>query len=163
MLVGWLIVVSGLAEAVHGFHLRRSAGFFLHLVPALAGVPLGLLITAHPSTGTVAWMMLFASFFTIVGLFRIIAALRLKFPNWGWTVFEGIVSLIFGTLLWAAWPWLGLWIFGLAVGVSLILRGWSSIMLGLGLRHRARWGIPEQEKHTQTSSDACRIGATDHW
>jgi hypothetical protein len=38
--------------------------------------------------------------------------------------------------MWAAWVWLIPWFFGVAVGISLILRGWSSIMLALGLRRR---------------------------
>jgi uncharacterized membrane protein HdeD (DUF308 family) len=81
-------------------------------------------------------MLLFASFFTIIGLFRVISAFWLKFPNWRWTVFEGIVTLVLGTVMWAAWVWLISWFFGFAVGISLILRGWSSIMLALGLRRR---------------------------
>ena len=40
----------------------------------------------------------------MVGLFRMIAAIRLKFPHWGWAVFDGIVSLGLEILLWADWP-----------------------------------------------------------
>lgn len=134
MRFGWLVVVSGIVEAIHAFHLRRSDAFFLHLVPAIAGVPIGVLIATHPEAGTVAWMLLFASFFTVVGLFRIIAAFRLKFSNWPWAALEGVITLILGTLLWTAWPWLGSWFFGVAVGISLLLRGWSSIMFAVGLR-----------------------------
>ena len=32
------------------------------------------------------------------------------------------------------WPWSGLWFLRLAVGVSLILRGWSCIMFALAIR-----------------------------
>src|ERR1700694_5519099 len=67
MLFGWLLVVSGLMEAVHAFHKRSRGGFLLHLMPCVAGVPIGLLIATHPSAGGTA---LFASYFTVVGLFR---------------------------------------------------------------------------------------------
>src|SRR5438270_9260729 len=133
MLFGWLVVASGLAEAAHGFHVRRTDRFFLHIVPGLAGVPIGLLISTHPAAGEIAWMLLFASFFTILGLFRIVAAVRLQFPNWEWAIFDGVATLLLGTLLWAVWPW-GTSVFGFAVAISLILRGWSTVMFAVGVR-----------------------------
>src|SRR5581483_10695933 len=133
MLFGWLVVMSGLAEAAHAFHVRRTDRFFLHIVPGLAGVPIGLLISTHPGAGELAWMLLFASYFTVLGLFRIVAAVRLRFPNWQWAIFDGIATFLLGTLLWAAWPW-GVWFFGFAVAISLVLRGWSTIMFAVGVR-----------------------------
>ncbi|HWO34148.1 MAG TPA: hypothetical protein VNO32_35585, partial [Candidatus Acidoferrum sp.] len=132
---------------IHAFRVRRSDEFLLHLIPAIAGVPIGLLIAAHPAAGAVTWMLLFASFFTIIGLFRVTSAFWLKFPNWRWTVFEGIVTLLLGTVMWAAWVWLIPWFFGVAVGISLILRGWSSIMLALGLRRRGMQRKTELRKN----------------
>jgi uncharacterized membrane protein HdeD (DUF308 family) len=82
MLFGWLLVVSGLMEAVHAFHKSSWGGFLLHLMPCVAGVPIGLLIATHPSPGGTAWMLLFASYFTVVGLFRTISAFWFKFPAW---------------------------------------------------------------------------------
>jgi uncharacterized membrane protein HdeD (DUF308 family) len=134
MLFGWIVVLAGLVEAAHAFRVRRSSAFFLHLVPGIAGVPIGLLIAVHPSVGVFAWMLVLASFFTVVGLFRIIAAFRLKFPAWRWAVFDGVATLVVGTALWSAWQSLEPWFFGLAVGVSLLLRGWSCIAFAQAMR-----------------------------
>jgi uncharacterized membrane protein HdeD (DUF308 family) len=131
-LVGWLVVLSGIAEAVHAFRIRRSEEFLFHLIPGVAGVPIGVLIATHPGAGAVTWMLLFATIFTVVGLFRIVSALYLKFPTWGWTLFDGIVTLVLGTVMWAAWVWLIPWFLGFAVGVSLLFRGWSSIKFAEG-------------------------------
>jgi uncharacterized membrane protein HdeD (DUF308 family) len=131
---GWLIVLSGIAESAHAFHLRRDDRFLLHIVPGIAGLPIGLLIITHPEAGGIVWMLLFASFLTVIGLFRIVSAIRFKFPNWAWTEFDGIATLLLGVVLWAARPWLAPQFMGLAVGFSLILRGWSSIMLAIGQR-----------------------------
>jgi uncharacterized membrane protein HdeD (DUF308 family) len=138
VLIGWLLVLSGIAETVHAFRIRRSDGFLFHLIPGLAAVPFGLLTATHPAAGAVTWMLLFATFFTVVGLFRAISAFYLKFSNWGWTVFDGVVMLVLGSVMWAAWVWLLPWFLGFAVGVSLILCGWSSIMFALGLRRANR-------------------------
>jgi uncharacterized membrane protein HdeD (DUF308 family) len=39
--LAWLLVLAGIAEAVHAFHVRKSSAFFLHVVPGIAGLPLG--------------------------------------------------------------------------------------------------------------------------
>jgi len=151
MLFGWIVVLSGLVEAAHAFRVRRSGAFFLHLAPGIAGVPIGLMIATHPSAGIFAWMLLLASFFTVVGLFRIIAAIRLKFPAWLWAVFDGVATLVLGTILWSAWQSLGPWFFGLAVGVSLLLRGWSCIAFALVIRR-----IPDRSRADSRSSESQR-------
>lgn len=148
VLIGWLMVVSGLAEAIHAFHLRKSSAFLFHVVPAIAGLPVGLLIVTHPSAGGFAWMLVFASSFTVIGLFRAITAFRLKFSNWTWAAVDGAVTLLLATMFWTTWTWLVPWLFPLAAGVSLILRGWASIMFGLGMHssHRERAGTYRDEE-----------------
>jgi uncharacterized membrane protein HdeD (DUF308 family) len=135
LILGWLLVISGVIEAIHGFQVRGWGGVFLHLLVGIFGVLIGLLIVTHPVAGALAWTLLFASFFTAIGIFRMIADMRLKFPNWGWAVFDGAVTLLLGILLWAEWPWSGFWFLGLALGISLLLRGWSQVMLGLAIHH----------------------------
>jgi len=41
---------------------------------------------------------------------------------------------LLGILLWADWPWSGFWFLGLSIGIALLLRGWSHVMIGLALR-----------------------------
>jgi len=137
LVMGWLLVISGIMETIQSFRVRKWGGLFLHLTGGVLGVLVGLLVVTHPVAGAVAWTLLFASFFTVIGMFRLIAALTLKFPNWGWAVFDGVVTLALGVLLWVEWPWSGLWFLGLAVGVSLILRGWAYVMFALAIRNLA--------------------------
>ena len=134
LVLGWLLVVSGVVEAIHAFRVRKWAGIFLHLIGGILGVLTGLLIVTHPVAGALVWTLLFASFFTVIGLFRLVAAIRLKFPNWGWAAFDGGVTLLLGVMLWIDWPGSGLWFLGFAVGVSLLLRGWSYVMFAIAVR-----------------------------
>lgn len=131
---GWLLIVSGIFEAVHGFQIRRSHSMFLHLIGGVLGVLVGLLVVSHPIAGALAWTLLFASFLTVVGLFRMVAAVTLKFPHWGWALFDGIITLLLGVSLWVGWPWSGIWFLGFAVGLALLLRGWSYVMVAFALR-----------------------------
>ncbi len=134
IVLGWLLVISGIFEAVHGFQARRSHSMFLHLIGGVLGGLVGLLVVTHPAAGALAWTLLFASFLTVIGLFRIIAAAKLKLPHWGWSVFDGSITLLLGLLVWAEWPWSAMWFIGMAVGISLLLRGGSYVMFALALR-----------------------------
>ena len=120
-----------------GFSGRAWSGIFLHLIGGILGILVGLLVVTHPLAGALAWTLLFASFFTVMGIFRVIAAIRLKFPHWQWAVFDGVVTFALGLLLWAEWPWSGLWFIGLAVGISLVLRGWSYVMFAFAIHSLA--------------------------
>ncbi len=137
MVLGALLIVSGIIEGIHAFRVRGWGGMFLHLIGAVLGILVGFLILTHPVAGALVWTLLCAAFFTVIGIFRLITAISLKFPNWGWAVFDGIVTLALGILLWAEWPWSGIWFLGIAVGVSLILRGWTYVMFAIAI-HRLR-------------------------
>jgi uncharacterized membrane protein HdeD (DUF308 family) len=134
LVLGWLLVISGLVEAIHAFSVRKWTGIFLHLIGGILGVLVGLLVVTHPVAGALAWTLLFASFFTVVGMFRLITAVRLKFPKWGWAAFDGGITLLLGLLLWMEWPGSGVWFIGFSVGISLLLRGWSYVMLAITMR-----------------------------
>jgi uncharacterized membrane protein HdeD (DUF308 family) len=143
LILSWLLVFSGVAEVIYAFRIHKWGGLFLHLISGLLGIFVGLLAVTHPVAGALVWTLLFASFLTVIGLFRLIAAVSLKFPNWGWAVFDGVVTLGLGVLLWAEWPWSGLWFLGVALGVSLLLRGWSYVMFAFAIRS-VRVPVPMQ-------------------
>jgi uncharacterized membrane protein HdeD (DUF308 family) len=63
LILGWVLVVSGIVETFQAFRVRRWGGFFLHLIGGVLGVLVGLLIVTGPPAGTFAWTLLFASFF----------------------------------------------------------------------------------------------------
>lgn len=78
--------------------------------------------------------LLLAAYFTVAGIFRIVDALSLRLPHWGWALANGIITLIFGILVWAQWPVSGLWIIGMFIGIDLIVTGWTQVMLALAVR-----------------------------
>jgi uncharacterized membrane protein HdeD (DUF308 family) len=58
----------------------------------------------------------------------------MRFPQWGWVLLNGIVTLVLGILVWRRWPASGYRIIGLFIGVDFILSGWSWVMLSLAER-----------------------------
>ena len=92
------------------------------------------MILMNPGASAVAFTLLIAFLLIFEGLFRIIAAITHRAPNWGWTIFHGAVTLALGIMIWQRWPVSGLKVIGLFVGISLILNGWSLIMLSVAVK-----------------------------
>lgn len=134
LLLGWLLVISGIIESIHAFRVRRWVGTFLHLIGGILGIFVGLLVVTHPVAGALGWTLLFASFFGAIGVFRLATAVWFKFPHWGWAAFDGVITFVLGLMLWLDWPWSGFWFLGLALGISLMLRGWSYVMFAVAIR-----------------------------
>jgi uncharacterized membrane protein HdeD (DUF308 family) len=127
-----VVLLSGILEAVCAFHERDAVGYLVHLVPAIAAVPIGILIVVYPKaiypkTSLMTSTFLFASYLTVIGLFRVASAARLKFGDWHWPVLDGAVTLLLGALLWSGSDWLDSWLPGLAIGISLVFHGWSTV------------------------------------
>jgi uncharacterized membrane protein HdeD (DUF308 family) len=69
-----------------------------------------------------------------LGVFRSIGALVLRFPQWGWALLNGVITLLAGILIYRQLPFDALWIIGLLVGLEMLFNGWTWIMLALVLR-----------------------------
>jgi len=131
---GWLLMFSGISEALAAIWAREWNGFFLHLLTSVLYVVVGVLIIANPVGAAAALTILLAVLFLTRGLFRLIAAATLRYPGWPWAVFDGVVTLVLGLLIWRHWPDSTLWVIGTFVGIDLLFRGWSWVMFALGMR-----------------------------
>jgi uncharacterized membrane protein HdeD (DUF308 family) len=58
----------------------------------------------------------------------------LRFPQWGWSLINGVITLLAGLLIYRRLPFDAVWVVGLLVGVEMLLNGWTWIMLALVLR-----------------------------
>jgi len=135
VLFGWLMIIGGAVEALHAFWRQRGwGGVFIDLLSGILYVVVGFLMVANPGVAAVTLTLLIALFLMFGGLFRIIVAVMLRFPHWGWLAFHGLINLVLGVAIWRQWPLSGLWVIGLFIGVDLLLNGWSLIMLGLAAR-----------------------------
>ena len=135
---GWLLMIGGIIEIVHGFQTHRWGGFFLHLLAGLLFLVAGLVFFVNPLAGALSLTLLLGAFFLVGGVFEIIGSVRLRAPHWAWAVLGGLITAVLGVMLWAQWPSSGLWFIGFAVGISMIFRGWAWVMLGMLARGAVR-------------------------
>jgi uncharacterized membrane protein HdeD (DUF308 family) len=135
VLLGWLLIIGGVLEGIHAFWRERAwGGFFIDLLTGILYVVVGFMVLANPGEAAMALTLLIALFLMFSGLFRIVVALILRFPHWGWLTLHGAVNLVLGIAIWRQWPLSGLWVIGLFVGIDMIFNGWSLVMLGLAAK-----------------------------
>lgn len=137
IVLGWLLLISGVMALVHAFRTRSWSGFFLYLLSAMLRAFTGYLLIRYPLIGALSLTLLLASLFIVGGVFRAVGAASLRFPRWGWTAASGIIAVVLGVMLLAQLPASSLWFLGLAVGIDLLFEGSALIALGSALRARA--------------------------
>jgi len=129
-----MLVATGVIEGVYAIRHRERGHVIWHLLEALLAIAIGLLLAQSPLRGAIVLTMLLATYFVIAGIFRIVAALALRLPNWGWTLGNGIVTMALGIVVWGGWPVSALWVLGVFIGITMIFNGWARVMLALALR-----------------------------
>jgi uncharacterized membrane protein HdeD (DUF308 family) len=136
--VGFLLLASGVTRIIHAFKSKQWGTGFWGTVIGLLGVAAGLLMIFRPLVGLVTMTILLAIYFLVDGISEIIAAFRIK-PDqgWGWVLFNGIIAVLLGFMIWRQWPVSGAWAIGLLVGIHILITGWSMIVLGTGARRVA--------------------------
>jgi uncharacterized membrane protein HdeD (DUF308 family) len=138
IVLGWLLVIGGIAEGIHAFMAKDWRGFLLQLLSAILYVVVGIVLLVNPLLGAAALTLVLAVFLIVEGIFKIIMAVRVRdHRGWGWLLASGILSLILGVLIWSQWPGTADWVIGLLVGIQLLFTGWALVMLALAARaHR---------------------------
>ena len=129
VVLGWLLLVTGVFALVQAFQVHTWSGFFLYLLSALLRGFTGYLMIRYPDIGAQSLTLIVASFFVVTGLFRAVGAAVLKFPYWGWSTFSGIITFALGVILLAQLPASSTWFIGFAVGVDMIFDGASLLAL----------------------------------
>jgi uncharacterized membrane protein HdeD (DUF308 family) len=140
--LGVLFLVAGITQCVGAFWARGWSGVVLGLLEGVLCVVLGLIFVKKPGMAVVTLTLLIACFLMVGGTFRIVAALAMRFPNWGWALFGGVVNLALGLMIYAEWPASSLMVLGIFVGVEMIFAGWFWVMLGLSLKKLPKMTSP---------------------
>lgn len=138
ILVGVLLMVGGVAMVVSSFWVGKWGGFLLQLFVGLLYVACGFLVTERPAEWALVMTVFIAVSFIVMGIFRSIASLVLRFPQWGWSLLNGVVTLLAGVVIYRQLPFDAFWVIGLLVGLEMLFNGWTWIMLALAVRGLTR-------------------------
>jgi uncharacterized membrane protein HdeD (DUF308 family) len=132
--LGIVLIIGGIATIIGSFWAGKWSGLLVQLLVGILYVVAGMAVTERPLV-TIALITFFlAVSFIVLGVFRTIGALIIRFPQWGWALLNGMVTFICGMVIFRSLPFEALWVVGVLVGVELLLNGWTWIMLGRQLR-----------------------------
>jgi uncharacterized membrane protein HdeD (DUF308 family) len=69
------------------------------------------------------------------GVMQLVMGYELRESHvWGWFIFDGLVSLVLGVLVLAAWPLGSLLFLGIYFGIGLVMSGVHRLMIAVMLR-----------------------------
>jgi uncharacterized membrane protein HdeD (DUF308 family) len=139
VVIAWLIVFSGGLQFIHAFQSKGNGSIVWKVLVAVLYLIVGLYFLINPLLGVAAFTFALAIFLVADGLVDLVAYFQNRSATGsGWILFDEIVTLILGVMVWRQWPSSSLWVIGTLVGISMILTGTTRLMLSVaarGLQH----------------------------
>ena len=132
LLAGWMFVAVGVMTMVSAFGDQGWAGRILSLLIGLIILILGIDLIANPLAGVVSLTFVVAIGLVVMGVLRILLALRSDFAQLRWVlILSGAVSLLLGAMILSNFPQSAALVLGVYLAVELISNGISLIVLSL--------------------------------
>jgi uncharacterized membrane protein HdeD (DUF308 family) len=133
--VAWLLIFSGVAHLVFAWHMRTTGGFVWELLMGILYGFVGVYLLLHPVAGLASLTLALAIYLFAEGILELVLSFQLRpMPGANWLLFDGVITLILGVMIWRTWPSSTEWVIGTLVGISMLFSGVSRLMLSLGAR-----------------------------
>jgi uncharacterized membrane protein HdeD (DUF308 family) len=138
LLVGIMMIASGIVEVVHGFQMKAWGRFFLWILIGALYIVAGLMVVWNPLFASAVLTLVLGVFLVFAGVARIFLAMQMRSASpWGWVLASGIITLLLGAIIISHWPVSGLYVLGIFLGVDLVIAGASWLGAGLAFRRAA--------------------------
>lgn len=135
IVVGWSAIFNGIAQIIFGVRTHGGWHVLLEVLLGIIYIIAGIYLLMHPIGGLLALTLILASFLLVYGVFALVLAFQIK-PRggWGWVLFDGVITILLGILIWAHWPFNSDWVVGTLFGISIFMSGVTRLMMSLALR-----------------------------
>jgi uncharacterized membrane protein HdeD (DUF308 family) len=89
----------------------------------------------HPLLSVASLTIVLAGLFVIEGILNLVLYARMRSLHGStWILFDGIITLLLGLMIYLQWPSSSLWAIGTLVGVSLMLSGITRLAISFAVR-----------------------------
>ena len=132
ILIGWLLLMSGIVGLWSSFATRHAPGFAWSLLSAVAAIVAGLVLLLWPLSGVVTLTLVLSAFLCVEGVVSIFYALehrRELSGRWAMLLFSGVVDLLLAGLILSGLPATAAWAIGVLVGINLVMGGIALIAM----------------------------------
>lgn len=134
-IVAWLIVFAGVVHLTLAFRVHTAGSVIWKLLVGIAYVCFGIYVVLHPALGVISLTLVLASLFLVEGILDLVLYAKMRhIQGSSWFLFDGIVTLLLGLLIYMQWPSSASWAIGTLVGISLIFSGVARVMMSLAVR-----------------------------
>ncbi len=131
VLIGISLVAAGLMQSIYAFQAGSIGKGVLRLLFGGVTVLAGLTIAGQPGIALATLTLILAIYFVVDGVTTLIASTAVAGGQGkGLIIFNGIVTLVLGIMIWRGWPVSGAWAIGILVGIRLIFSGMTMMALG---------------------------------
>ena len=140
MLVGIALLISGISQTIYAFK-GSSLGQGLLLRVLFGGITAlaGLWAIGQPGMALGALTLFLAIYFVVDGVMTLVAS-SVVTEGKGWVIFNGLLTLVLGLMIWQEYPLSGVWAVGILVGIRLVFSGMTMLALGSVGRQAAERG-----------------------
>jgi uncharacterized membrane protein HdeD (DUF308 family) len=138
ILVGAMLAISGVSQCFLAFKAGAfGRGLMIFVVGVLMTI-VGVYMMNQPVAGLATLTIILMSYLLATGALEIIVSFQLKpASGWGLELFNGIVTLLLGIMLWRQFPLSGAWAIGVLFGIKMIFSGWAFVFIGRNVRKMA--------------------------
>jgi len=138
LIIGWMAIFNGVAQIIYGFRTHGGWRMLLEIILGLIYIVAGIYLLMHPVGGLLVLTIFLASFLIVYGIFALVLAFHMRpLKGWGWVLFDAIVTILLGILIWAHWPMNAEWVVGTLFGISILVSGVTRLMVSLAFRRIA--------------------------
>ncbi|HTV04712.1 MAG TPA: DUF308 domain-containing protein [Acidobacteriaceae bacterium] len=137
IVVGWLLVISGIFHLIDAFHAKATGAFFWRLL--VGGIYLigGFDIAVHPAFGLITLTLVLGIILIMQGIIGIVGFFGYRsLPGAYWILLNAIFALGFGIFIWWDGARAAVWVIGTLVGFTLIFSGVTRLLIW-GSVHKA--------------------------
>ena len=131
---GAAMSVAGAFQIVHAFSSRGWGGFAWSMAVGLLFLLGGFLLMANPLAASFGLTLAFAVLLLAAGGVRLVLAFR-YWQDYGWMLLaSAIMGILTGVIVLLGFPWSGLIVPGLLLGIDLVFHGLWWLVLGMWVR-----------------------------
>lgn len=142
LMVGWLFVFGGVAQIL--FAITARAGIMAIIIGVLTLLAGGYM-AFNPAVAVASLVLFLALYLLLSGISEVVIALAARpADGWGWLLFNAIVSIVLGGLMFTQFPVTGAMAIGFLLGFKLLFTGLMMLMLAMTVR-KALKGAPAGE------------------
>ncbi len=128
------LIVGGAFQIGHGFFAEGWTSKVLSIIVGILFVLGGALLLTNPLATSLGLTLGIATILAVSGIVRLVLAYR-HWGDYGWVLLaSGLLGIVTGVVFILGFPWSGLIVPGMLLGIDLIFHGASWLTLGLAVR-----------------------------